>query len=330
MNDVTVQIFKVVGGIAGIGGIALGIVYFLLQDTIKILLHKILRELTQRHSFLVVMTLLILVFLVGIMGLCIWAFVTVQTTNSGLSSKIVTLETMLGVNQKALGELGRQLDEAHRQFSEVTEKITKQRFPGIEFLKTEASVDLRERQLVDPAVRDKVQISPAKWTVHSQVVKVSDSLKTVSSAYGQTGLKPNFHCTTHRFAEHENHDPPPVGCEALRRWVLDIDISDEPTFRPFLVEHGMLAWNSFQGETSDWAAHAVQFPTRHVKFRVDFPPQKPFKTFRLCVYPIRPNAPREIHYPEPGEVETDPEKRWIVWHINEPRLAHYYRIDWDW
>jgi hypothetical protein len=330
MSDVSVQVLKVVGGIAGIGGIALGIVYFLLQDTIKVLLNRILRELTQRHSFFVVMTLIILVFLVGMMGLGIWAFVTVQSTNSGLMTKSVQLETMLGVNQKALDDLSTQLDQARQQFMDVTEKVTKQRFPGIEYLETVASADLRQRQRVDPAIRDKVQISPVKWKVESQVVKVSDSLETVSTAYGQTGLKPTFYCRTHRFTERENHDPPPVGCEALRRWVLDIDVSGEPTFRPFLIEHGMTAWNSFQGETSDWAAHAVQFPTRRVRFRVDFPPDKPFKTFRLCIYPIRPNAPREIHYPKPGEVETDTEKRWINWHINEPRLAHYYRIDWEW
>jgi len=73
------EVLKTVGQIAGIGGLALGILLLLYRDVIRL---KVFPKLTQDQAFAVIVVLLVLVWSVAISGLGAWVWVTTMERRS--------------------------------------------------------------------------------------------------------------------------------------------------------------------------------------------------------------------------------------------------------
>jgi hypothetical protein len=65
------ELFKTLGGIAGIGGVALGIVFLLFRDVIA---RSIFPKLTQAQGFKLLRLLTVAVWSIGVIGVLVWAF----------------------------------------------------------------------------------------------------------------------------------------------------------------------------------------------------------------------------------------------------------------
>ena len=65
------ELFKTLGGIAGIAGVALGIVFLLFRDVIA---RSIFPKLTQAQGYKLLRLLTVAVWSIGVIGVLVWAF----------------------------------------------------------------------------------------------------------------------------------------------------------------------------------------------------------------------------------------------------------------
>jgi hypothetical protein len=80
------QILRVVGQVAGIGGIALGVLLVIYKEVLRL---KIFPMLSKAHAYKIIRLLVILVGLVALAGLAAWVWVEENTGESPLAVKVL-------------------------------------------------------------------------------------------------------------------------------------------------------------------------------------------------------------------------------------------------
>ena len=84
-----VDILKIVGQIAGIGGLALGVFLILFKEVIR---KNIFPNLTKEQGFKIIKLVLILVWSIAVLGIAAWFFLELNKSNP--NSKIKELDTL--------------------------------------------------------------------------------------------------------------------------------------------------------------------------------------------------------------------------------------------
>jgi uncharacterized protein YjbI with pentapeptide repeats len=83
------EILKVVGQVAGIGGVALGVLLLVFRDVIR---KKIFPMLTKEQAYKLLRLVLVLVWLVALVGIGAWVWVSTQTGNGNARAAFMALE----------------------------------------------------------------------------------------------------------------------------------------------------------------------------------------------------------------------------------------------
>lgn len=311
------ELLKTLAQIAGIGGIAFGVLFLLFRDVIS---NSLKKSLPPEKAYELVRLIIIFTFSVSIIGLLGYFYISIKTMDNKMSSLGQELESTKANLQAYKDSLS--------GFVHITEKS---RYSNIQEFENNVVLDLSGWQkITDEEKKNKIKRSIGQWHKKIRLAKVTEDVRYYyQDAATSSGIEPIFSCQTHKFKFSENKDANRVGGENLKRYLIDIDISGEPPQKTFNIEYTQVYYNSFQGETQDWAAVPINNPTQKIVFEILFPPNKPFKNYTLLAYPDLPNQSRE-KFSEKPVIEADPSGKKIKWTISNPRLRYIYRINWDW
>lgn len=321
MDAATAEILKVVGAVAGIGGIALIMLLLIFKDVIKA---QIAVRLTRAQFFLLMTLVLLLTFAIAASGVLCYAVITIKLDNNKTTQNVSQMSNQVTQLQSDYGQLKQKYDG-------IEDKMLKARTPAIEVVDQSVNFDLSKRTAVALEDRKLKRVSQVLTTKSFTLRRAYNEQTSFSTTAGSSSfLDPIFSSTTHHLVAKQNSDPMPVGTDSLRRWVLDFDISSEPLFKAFELTYTGTFWNSFQGESSEWAETAIFAPTKVASISIDFPPSKPFQpgSLKFKYYPWGANQPRE-DYPKP-EVLADENGKRVKWTIRDPQVGYHYRIEWNW
>jgi len=311
------ELLKTLAQIAGIGGISLGVLFFLFRDVIS---NSLKKSLPPEKAYELVRLIIIFTFSVSLVGLLGYFYISIKSMDKEMS----TLNQEVEKNKK-------DLEQYKDSLSQITNITEKSRHPNIQEFENNTTLDLTEWQkITQEEKQNKIKSSKGVWRKKIALSRVTEDVKYYHHDVATgSGIEPIFSCSTHKFKTSANKDVNRTGGENMQRYLLDIDISNEPPQKKFNIEYTQVFYNSFQGETQDWSAITTHNPTQKLIYEVIFPPTKPFKKYTLLAYPDLPNQPREI-FSEKPIVEVDPAGKRIKWIIESPKLRYIYRINWEW
>jgi hypothetical protein len=205
---------------------------------------------------------------------------------------------------------------------------------GFKVLSDERVVDMRGWR-PNPA-RDPAAPCSVLYHDRREMVKAgpADRLRVESRTSGRDlvmrGLQPN-QAKVRAFAAEK---PGAVGRQAMKRRQLVFDTSDIPPDAEFTVQFTSTYHDSLQTPEDQWFGVIGYEGSFKVSMLVLFPPDRPFRDYRLRVAAARADNPAERLPPEPyaGPVITfaAPDRSWVYWEIPSPKANYVYRIDWDW
>lgn len=306
MNDPT-NLLQTLGGIAGIAGLGFGIFLLIFRDVIA---RNIFGKLTREHTYRTIKLILIFSFLIAALGLGSWTFLAFLEQ----TQDIKTIEQKLTETEGAL-------EEQIKNYNEITNKIEKTTYPGVEELERNVTIDLQGWQ--------EGEQSECVWSTHSRLVRAVSGSKTYWTSHATSGQEPRWWSNTHELDVIKNNEPDRTSGLVMSRYVIEFDIGDEKLFEPFDLQYSSERYGGFQGKTREWAAIATNYPTRQLVMEVRFPQEKPMKNYQLLAYPDADSFPRE-RFEGDRIVEQDPKGKWVRWKINNPQLRYIYRINWEW
>lgn len=174
----------------------------------------------------------------------------------------------------------------------------------------------------------RTKTSPATITTILTVRRLRDDMTWYPHRIASTSLlEPEYASTTHSIKMDPALDPGVT--ENMKAWWLEVDVSREPLYDPFIIEYSYKTWNGFQGISNEWAAFCSSHPTRHLQLVVKLPPTKPLRSYELLRYPRVPKAKREL-YNGPRNVTINSDSTQITWRIDSPWIEYVHRINWTW
>lgn len=311
------NILKVLAQIAGIGGVSLGILFLLFRNIITRTLTK---TLPSEKAFSLVRLIIILTFSISIVGLLGYFMITLKS-----------MDNEMGTMKLQLDEATRSIQSYKDSLSNVLNITEKTRYSNIQEYENHTLLDLTGwKKLTDEEKKGKIKKSIGEWRITSRLAKVTEDVKYYfEDAATSSGIPPLLSCQTHKFNFYENKDENRIGGENMKRYLIDIDISNEPPQREFEIRYTQIYYNSFQGETQDWGAVPINNPMQKMTFEIIFPPNKPFKSYTLLAYPDLPSQPREVYEGNPI-ISADPNGKSLKWTVENPKLRYIYRINWQW
>ena len=321
MPDAAIGILRIVGAVAGIGGLAFGVFLLLFREVIR---KQIAVQLTKEQFFKLMIVVIVLVFLMSLGGVLTWATMTIALDTSQQKNAISELE-------RKYSDLQKQHDELSKNHNSVEDKALKSRIPAIDVREKKSTFDLRKQVAVPLDDRQKKKLSVV---TNTQVFRLArafpEQTSFIVTAGSTTTFDPLHSSSTHKLQSYVNPDAMPVGTDSTKRWIAEFEVRDEPLFKEFELVYNGTFWNSFQGETDEWAETSAQFPIKRLILSVVFPESKPFteNSLEFRHYPFGQNTPRD-QYPSPTYVISE-DKSTVTWTIPEPTMGYIYRMEWKW
>ena len=169
----------------------------------------------------------------------------------------------------------------------------------------------------------------ATWSYKIRVRRVHDEARYFAKRLATSGLVNEVRSLTHTLASSSLETTPRPGGPAMKRYNFLFDISNQPLNEPFDLELMAAYYNGFTDFNREWAALAILQATARVTLEVRFPENK---VPRNLQYEFSTRAPGDNYKAlDTGEYRVC----WSVSHVltfevDQPRLGHAYRIQWDW
>jgi hypothetical protein len=107
-----------------------------------------------------------------------------------------------------------------------------------------------------------------------------------------------------------------------------LDISKEPLDTPRPANIRYVTPGGFGGLPGEWAGVLTLQATRKASVNIKFNANKIGRNFRLSTYQW--STPDNQVPLDNQNYQFDNRENIVTWEIQNPRLNHVYRIDWDW
>lgn len=303
---------QIVGAIAGVGGLSLGLSFLLFRDFLTQVLENS-TNLTENSAYKLLSRLMAFFFLLALVGLLSWVFLEFD------KQRLDAETTRANVEQQS---------ERLASLESIVNRLEKARYPNVEELRSSTVLDLTGWKPVPLKLRRTEKVSEARWTTTTTVRKPYEEVASYFDDYGTSGLEPEIWCSSHEYSVTPNIEEHHIGADNLARWLIDIDISAEAADAEFDIVHHATFFNSFQGITSEWAETMAHYPGAAMQFTIIFPEGKECDTYALYSYPYSEGADPEL-VDAPDAVLHDGGRR-LVWKIGPGRLNYIYRAEWTW
>jgi hypothetical protein len=332
------QVFKVVGEVAGIGGLVVGL-FFLV---VRLVVHKVpaplRKNVPEKEFFQILNRIILYAFILALVGLLIYALLQINARAASANEKASDLTVTLRLLQQQHNDLTAKYvllqsddDNLRSRIEQIEEAGLKARSSGIEVRSTDITYDLRGWKAVPDQDRATKKRSELVWTTKRQVIRAQKEATQFAATFATSSpFDPDFSCLTQNMKHDLNTDPLPQGKESLRRWILTYDISNEPLFTPFDIVTEIRAWNSMQNPVREHEGTLIMFPTRRASLEVVFPPGKPPKphSIECSGYALAMDKSPEP-FKTPDLIYSEDGLR-VKWNIGDPMLGWHYIIQWDW
>ena len=332
--------------IAGVAGLAVFLVIGLLKTFIvEWLAPKQPAKLTRKQIEGIVKQIIWSSLTIAVLSLLVWGTTRIVDSNNqtaqnvaatsgqvgGLRRQVADLQTELETNENKGVSMTKELADIHEKLDRITEPSLKEQIPGYEIIERVVVFDLTRWQPVSPDRRATDKDCTVVTRSIQRVVKVKNEAKFAISTYATSGTwDPAFACTTHNLSPRRNNDRLPVGKPNLRRWLLEFDISSEPIYEEFIINHSITTWNSFQDLVGEFAETLITHPCKTAIIEVELPPSMVYATgsIRGGKYPLGP--PLTLLSDEEATIEYIESKHTVRMVVHEPRLGMHYRLMWQW
>lgn len=209
--------------------------------------------------------------------------------------------------------------------AKIVSTIADPKYDGFKILKNVRIIDLRGRIPVPPEKKATEKISPAT-VVNYILMKRLTEKHFVEFEAATTGMGIDARSLTHKYELITTRQPHFHGNRRVKPVVLNIDVSNEPIGREFLIINEMTFWNGFTGEEGDWAA-MHRFQNEDIIISVLFPEKKPVKSYEFLEY-------KQGQEPETfrGRHKSYVSKNGLVLFWGQEELKHgfVYEVKWRW
>lgn len=199
--------------------------------------------------------------------------------------------------------------------------------PAFEIIDNATTVDLRKWQSLSDVERRQKKFAATTTTILS-LRRLRPDIMFFPHRIASTALiDPEYKSDSHSVSIETVGDS--EFTENMRAWWLKFDVEKEPLNDAFPLKYEITAWNGFQGVSTEWAAISVIQPTVKMTLRILVPDNKPIRNYKLLMYPRIPKAKREL-FQGIKVVNQNDAKTEFEWVIDNPRVEHFYRVDWEW
>jgi hypothetical protein len=312
----TEGILRILGQIAGIGGLAIGL--FLLVA------RSVLKEIPKPEPFsgkdypkiikgykTVIDRIILFAFILSIIGLGIYGLIKYRESYK-------------------LAEEKSRLEEIIR---EITDQNLKSKTAAFEVLELELTFDLTNWKSVplEKLAIDKLSLQVTKS--RRVLWRAAKEARRFVSTYGtRSSFDPVFDCKEYDMKAVLNTDSITPGQDSQKRWILEYNVETAPLFTPFEINTETRAYNSLQNENTEFEGTLIAFATRKALLRVIFPKNKlPLEEPGSIWCETKPFGEKVPYSPVNNPKLKISEDRSIVeWEIDEPRLNYLYLIHWKW
>lgn len=185
-------------------------------------------------------------------------------------------------------------------------------FPSVEYDVAEYKIDLDSN-------------GGATWFLKFTFRRLREEATMLADMIATSGTRPDFRSDTHTL--NWKFDPyRPKGQPNLDRYTVMLDISKDALDVPKSANIRYVTPGGFGGTKSEWAGVLALQATRKAIVNITFQPSKIGKDLRFSTYQwTTPNNAEQLTQ-EKGRIDGNT----LVWEIQNPRLNHVYRVDWNW
>lgn len=203
-------------------------------------------------------------------------------------------------------------------------------YKDVHFLKDVRIIDLRSHRLV-PENKKNEKYSPVTWSRYSLVEKISESDSPLVFEFGTTGIDLSPRSLTHEFQLVKSTGPHFHGKTDLKiTWHVQVDVTEEKPFSPFLVITEATYWNAFNGKEKEWAGMVAQENTKtdEIAMIILFPKKRTFTNLTRYGYKHKEKDRKQFR----GSDTVIPSKNGqvLLWRIKDPKPGYVYEAHWDW
>lgn len=332
------QTIQTIVKIAGVAGLGVFVVIGMLRTLIVKWLSSQSAKLTKKQIEGIVRQIIWSGLTIAVLSLLVWGTTQIvesinQTSQAvaNTSGQVEALRTELERTQQERETMSHELTNIRNKLEQITEPSLKEQIPGYEIIERRVAFDLTGWTPVPPDRRTSHKDCEVITRSTQRVVRVKKEARSFISTYATSGTwDPAFACTTHRLECRINNDDLPEGKPNLRRWVLEFDISDEPIYEEFSIQHSVTSWNSFQNLTEEFAETLITHPCKSAVLEVALPHSMTYVdgSAQGGKYPLGP--PLTYMSDEEAALDYDAANHLLRMTVHEPRLGMHYRLAWRW
>jgi hypothetical protein len=167
----------------------------------------------------------------------------------------------------------------------------------------------------------------ATWLLSFAFRRLRNEATKLADVIATSGSAPDFRSDTHALESlRDTYNPPKQ--PNLSRYVVTLDISKEPLDTPRPANIRYVTPGGFSGATSEWAGILTLQATRKASVNIRFDRNKIGRNFKFSTYQW--STPENKQLLENQNYQFDDHENGVTWEVQNPRLNHVYRIDWDW
>ena len=208
------------------------------------------------------------------------------------------------------------------QLSEETDE-------GFETLRDISVFDLRGWKQVSPSETNP-RFSPADYINYLHVKKTRD-VKTYRAHYATSGTAIDLRCITHEAGVLQQAIPVEHAGQKVKEYEVDVDISEVPVDKEFLIVIEGTYWNSFQGaleeDVSTYTSNDIA-QLDELSIFVLMPESKPFKGYKLWSQDT--GGGERSEYRGDNRLYADQNGHFLYWSILARKRNHHYQVSWTW
>jgi hypothetical protein len=208
-------------------------------------------------------------------------------------------------------------------------KLNEESSDGFQTLRDISVFDLRGWKQLS-ASETNPRVSPANYINYLHVKKTHD-VKTYRAHYATSGTGIDLRCITHQAQVLQEATPVEHSGQKVREYEVDVDISEVPVDKEFLIVIEGTYWNSFQNlieETASTYTNDDIAQLDELSIFVLLPESRPFKGYKL--WSQSSGGGERSEYRGDNRLYADQNGHFLYWSILARKPDQHYQVSWNW
>jgi predicted acylesterase/phospholipase RssA len=144
--------------------------------------------------------------------------------------------------------------------------------PGVQILEKKVVIDMRNRVLVPPELRDTARLSPCVQTYEIRGVKHRQDARYLVYTFSSQRRLMDIACISNQPHQVQyRRDWRPSGVAFTNVWTLIVDLEQHTPEIPFVVRFRVTRWNAYQAENGNFVGHLTSAGEENIATKVILP-----------------------------------------------------------